>query len=120
MGPFSETAFALLVWRAFLTGLVTVLLTTVGDLPLAAALLAGANVALLFSLGLIAWSQSLTDERIVSTEAWRILNPAQRPAGLGGRRWACRCLRDLALLFAKDASAVAVGLAAAAFVFAAE
>jgi hypothetical protein len=120
MGPFSETAFGLLVWKAFLTALVTILLTVVGDLPLPVALLAGANVALLFSLGLVAWSAFLTDERVVSTQAWRILNPAQRPAGLGGRRWACRHLRDEALLFAEAASGVAVALSAAAFVFAAE
>ena len=118
MDRFSDTAFGLLVWRAFLTTLVTILLTTVGDLPLAVALLAGANVALLFSLGLIAWSQSLTDERVVSTEAWRLLSPAQRPAGIGGRRLACRHLRDEALLFAEAASAVAAALSAAALVFA--
>ena len=116
MDRFSDTAFGLLVWRAFLTTLVTILLTTAGDL--AVALLAGANVALLFSLGLIAWSQSLTDERVVSTEAWRLLSPAQRPAGIGGRRLACRHLRDEALLFAEAASAVAAALSAAALVFA--
>jgi hypothetical protein len=120
MDPFSETAFGLLVWRAFLTALVTILLAVTGDLPVPAALLVGANVALLFSLGLIAWSQSLTDERVVLTEAWRILNPAHRPAGIGGRRWACRYLHEETLLFAKAASAVAIALSAAAFVFAAE
>jgi hypothetical protein len=77
-------------------------------------------VALLFSLGLIAWSESLTDERVVSTEAWRLLNPGQRPAGIGGRQWACRYLRDEALVFAEAASAVAAILSTAAFVFAAE
>jgi hypothetical protein len=120
MDPFSETAFGLLVWRAFLTALVTILLAVTGDLPVPAVLLIGANVALLFALGLIAWSGSLTDERVVSTKAWRILNPAQRTAGIGGRRWACGLLRDEALLFAKAASAVAIALSAAAFVFAAE
>ena len=82
-----------------------ILLTIARDLPLRVAFLAGANVALLFSLGLIAWSQSLTDDRVVSTQAWRMLNPGQRPAGIGGRQWACRHLRDQALLFAEAASA---------------
>jgi hypothetical protein len=120
MDPFSQKAFGLLVWRAFLTALVAVLLAIAGRLPLPIAFLAGADVALLFSLGLIAWSQFLTDERVVSTEAWRMLDRGQRPGGIAGRRWACRHLRDEALLFAKAASAVAAALSASAFVFAAE
>jgi len=119
MNPFREKAFGLLVWRAFQITLVTVLLTIAARLQPSAAFLAGANVALIFSLGLIAWSQILTDERVVSTEAWRLLDPGQRPAGIGGRRWACGHLRNVALVFAKDASAVAVVLSASAFVFAA-
>jgi hypothetical protein len=49
-----------------------------------------------------------------------MLDPGERPAGIGGRQWACSHLRDEALLFAKTASAVAVALSASAFVFAAE
>ena len=118
MDRFSDKVFGLLVWRAFLTTLIAILLTIARDLPLRVASLAGANVALLFSLGLIEWSQSLTDDRVVSTQAWRMLNPGQRPAGIGGRRWACRYLRDQALPFAEAASAVAAALSAAALVFA--
>jgi hypothetical protein len=120
MDPFRETALALLVWRAFLTTLITVLTTILARLDLSVAFLAGANVALLFSLGMIAWSQSLTDERVVSTAAWRLLSPGERPAGIGGRRCACSLLLDEALLFAKAASAVAAALSVSAFVFAAE
>ena len=105
MDPFRDTAFALLVWRAFLTALLTLLVTILERLDPSVAFLAGAHVALLFSLGLIAWSQSLTDESVLSTEAWRLLSPGQRPAGIGGRRWACGHLRDEALLFAKASSA---------------
>ena len=65
MDRFSDKVFGLLVWRAFLTTLIAILLTIARDLPLRVAFLAGANVALLFSLGLIAWSQSLTDDRVV-------------------------------------------------------
>jgi hypothetical protein len=97
-----------------------VLTTILARLDLSVAFLAGANVALLFSLGMIAWSQSLTDERVVSTAAWRLLSPGGRPAGIGGRRCACSLLRDEALLFAKAASAVAAALSVSAFVFAAE
>jgi hypothetical protein len=114
MDPFRDTAFAVLVWRAFLTALLTVLMTIVERLDPSVAFLAGAHVALLFSLGLIAWSQSLTDQSIVSTEAWHLLTPGQRPAGIGGRRWACRLLSDDALLFAKAAADVAAALSASA------
>jgi len=120
MDPFRETAFGLLVWRAFLTTLLTVLMTILARLDFSVALLAGANMALLFSLGMVAWSQTLSDERIVLTKAWRLLSPGERPAGVGGRRCACSLLRDEALLFAKAASAVAAVLSASAFVFAAE
>jgi hypothetical protein len=97
MDRFSEKVFGLLVWRAFLITLVAILLTIARDLPLRVAFLAGANVALLFSLGLVAWSESLTDERVVSTQAWRMLNPGQRPAGrrrgfaVCRGRVGCRC-----------------------------
>jgi hypothetical protein len=118
MDPFCAKAFGFLVWRAFLTALITILLTIAYRLQLSVAFLAGANVALLFSFGLIVWAQRLTDERIVRTEAWQMLDSAERPAGVAGRRWACRHLSDEALLFAKGAAAVAVALSASALVFA--
>jgi len=85
---------------------------------LAAALLIGANVALLFSFGLIVWSEQLTEERIVWTEAWRMLKSSQRPVGQAGRRWAHRCLKDMALRFAEGASALAIALSASALILA--
>jgi len=103
-----------------MTALITVLALTVGRFQFEVAFLVGANVALLFSLGLIVWSRQLTDERIVRTEAWQMLEPSQRPAGIGGRRLACRDLSDVALRFAKAASAVAAALSASAIVFATE
>jgi hypothetical protein len=120
MDPLREKAFFLLVWRAFLTALITVLLMIAGSFELAIAFLVGANVALLFSLGLILWSQRLTEEGVTRTEAWQMLNACQRPAGIGGRRWARRQLSDEALMFAKAASAVAAILSASAFIFAIE
>ena len=85
---------------------------------LAAAFLIGANVALLFSLGLIVWSERLTEQRIVWTEAWRMLKPSQRPAGRAGRRWALSCLSDVALRFAQVVSVLAIALSASALMLA--
>ena len=97
MGPFRENAFYLLAWRAFLVALIRLVLMVTRSFELAAALLIGANVALLFSFGLIVWSELLTEELIVWTEAWRMLKPSQRPVGRAGRRWAHRCLNSVLL-----------------------
>jgi hypothetical protein len=120
MEPFEEKAFYLLVWRAFLAALLTLVLIVTWDCQVPRAFVIAANVALIFSLGLIVWVRRLTDERIASTEAWRILTPSQRPAGIGGRRWARFHLSDIALRFAKTSSAVAAGLSASALIFASE
>src|ERR1700731_1835622 len=73
MGPFRENAFYLLAWRAVLVALIALVLIATRFCVLATAFLTGANVALVFSLGLIAWSERLSEERIVRTEAWRCL-----------------------------------------------
>jgi hypothetical protein len=78
--------------------------------------LIGAHVALLFSLGLIAWNSRLDDERVIRTEAWRLSPPEQRRAGRAGRRWARSTLGELALRFAKGSAMVAIALSAAALV----
>jgi hypothetical protein len=118
MGPFRENAFYLLAWRAFLVALIALALIVTRSFELAAAFLIGANVALLFSLGLIVWSERLTEQRIVWTEAWRMLKPSQRPAGRAGRRWALGCLSDVALRFAQVVSVLAIALSASALMLA--
>ncbi len=120
MEPFQEKAFYLLVSRAILATLIALVLMVTRSYRLAIAFFIGANVALLFSLGLIVWSQQLTDDRIVATEAWRMLAPSQRPGGIGGRRLARLYLSDMALQFAKAASAVAAALSASALVLPSE
>src|SRR5215831_11159795 len=115
MTPFRENAFYLFAWRAFLAALIGLVLM-VTRTELAAAFLIGADVALLFSCGLIVWSDRLTEERVVWTQAWRMLQPTQRPAGWAGRRWAHRYLSDMALRFAEGASALAIALSASAFI----
>ena len=118
MGPFRENAFYLLAWRAFLVALIALALIVTRSFELAAAFLIGANVALLFSLGLIVWSERLTEQRIVWTESWRMVKPSQRPAGRAGRRWALSCLSDVALRFAQVVSVLAIALSASALMLA--
>lgn len=80
----------------------------------------GADVALLFSLGLIAWQRQLTDERIVRTAAWRLLRPGERPAGAAGRHRARTNLEESALRFAKASSLVAIALSGSALMISVE
>jgi hypothetical protein len=114
MQSFRETAFYLLVWKSILVALVTVVALATQHPVLAAAFLVGADVALVFSLALIVWAQMLTVERVTRTGAWRDLPPGERPAGEAGRRWARNCLQELALRFAKAASAAAAVLSGSA------
>lgn len=120
MHPFIEKTFYLLVYWAIMAGLIAVVLMATRSSGLAAAFLIGANVALLFSVGLVAWKSQLDEEDIVRTEAWRSLRPEERPAGEAGRRWALNNLGELALRFSKASSAVAIALAGTALVMSAD
>ena len=108
MNSFDENAFFLLVWRAILVALVGAVLLLTHPFALDVALLAAGNIALVFSVVLIACAASLTEDRIVRSEAWRLLAPAERPFGVGGRRWACNRLKKYMLQFAKGGSVVAI------------
>jgi hypothetical protein len=118
--PFRERAFYLLLWRAILATIIAIVMMATRSVTLGTALLIGANVALLFAVGLVAWKSLLDVNRIAQTEAWRSLQPEERPAGEAGRRWAFNCLEELTLRFAKVSSAVAIALAGTAFVMSAD
>jgi membrane-bound ClpP family serine protease len=108
MNSFDENAFFLLVWRAILVALVGAVLLVTHPFALDVALLAAGNIALVFYGVLMACAASLTEDRIVRSEAWRLLAPAERPFGVGGRRWACNHLKKYMLQFAKGGSVVAI------------
>jgi hypothetical protein len=69
----------------------------------------GGTVALVFSVGQILRASRLTDDGVHRVEAWRFLDPHERPAGDSGRRWARDHFEELLLRVAKTASAVAIG-----------
>ena len=120
MNEFNEKAFYLLVWRAVLVALVGAVLIVTRTAELAAALLVGANIALLFSVGLIVWTSQLDEEQIVRTEAWRMLGPGERPAGPAGRQCALNDLAEMTFRFAKASSAVAIALTGAVLAISAD
>ena len=86
MDDFRETAISLTFWYAFLALLVGLLLIVLNDLDAHAACLAGADIALLFALGLIMKSRALNEESIVRGQFWHALPSNKRPASEGGRR----------------------------------
>jgi hypothetical protein len=110
-----ETAFCLTLWYAFLTVLVSVLAIVLTDLDAPTALLAAANVALLFALVLMARAARLTDINITRGQFWRTLPPQERPRGAAGAQLARRALQDTWFAFAKSAAAVAIALSSLAF-----
>ena len=120
MDAFDENAFYLLVWRAILVALVGVVFLLTHPIELGVALLAAGNIALVFSLVLIACAASLTEDRVTRSEAWRLLPPPERPSGVGGRRWACSRLKEQMLRFAKGGSVVAIISSASALMVASE
>jgi len=120
MDPFRGNVFYLLLWRAILALLVAVVLMATRCGALGEALLVGAHVALLFSLGVVAWAGGLDANHLARFLPWRMLTNRERHAGPAGRRWACSVARETALPFAKAGSAVAACLAASSLLFAGE
>jgi hypothetical protein len=108
MDDFRNTAFYLTLWYAILATIVSVLLIVLHDLALASALLAGATLALLFALILMARAGRLSEKRITRSQFWRTLAPQMRPAGEAGLRVACQVLEETWLRFARGAAAVAI------------
>ena len=116
MDNFRDTAIGLTIWYAFLAGLVGLLLIVLNGLEAPAAFLAAANIALLFALGLIVKSRTLSEHSIVRGAFWRALPARERPRGETGRRMAHSVLEQTWLRFAKGAAAVAIALCILAFV----
>jgi hypothetical protein len=115
MDNFRETAIGLTAWYAFLAILCGLLLIVLNDLEAPEACLAGANIALLFALGLIVKSRRLSEHSIARGEFWRALPPRERPRGEPGRRMARSALEQTWLTFARGAAALAIVLCGLAY-----
>jgi len=110
MDDFRETAIGLTLWYAVLSLLCGLLLIVLNDLDAHAACLAGANIALLFALGLIIKSRRLNEHSIMRCQFWRALPSNKRPHSEGGRRVAYSMLERIWLRSAKGAAAIAIAL----------
>jgi hypothetical protein len=74
------------------------------------------TVALFFSVGLVARALRLRDDRMDRIEAWRQLDPEQRPDDESGRRWARDSFEEVLLRTAKTAAQIAIGFYCAALI----
>ena len=110
MGAFHRFAFATIARDATFVALAAATLMVAFSFAPALALSIGANIALVFSLGMVLRAACLREDRIERTEVWRILRPQERPIGDAGRRSACDDLQDLLLRFAQAAAGVAIVL----------
>jgi hypothetical protein len=81
-----------------------------------AALVGAGAVALIFCIALIVRACLLTEDHVSEIEAWRHLDPEERPIGDDGLRWARDHFQGVLLHCAKSASTVAIGCFGAALV----
>lgn len=71
------------------------------------ALVLGASVAMFFAAVMLVRALFLTEDRVVATEPWQVMEPDQRPDGDDGRAGACQKLETLLLAAAKNAAGIA-------------
>lgn len=114
MDTFRDTAFGLSIWYAFLATLSAVLLVSLNDVGASTAFLAGATIALIFALTLIAKVRSLSDKS-AALAIWRALPAHVRPRGEAGQRMAQRTLAETWLNFARGAAVIAIVFCALAY-----
>lgn len=115
MGAFRRCAVAITARDAMFVAIAAATLMVAFSFAPALALNIGANVALAFAIGLLLRAACLSDERVVRTEAWRSLEPGERPADNIGRRLARDDLQDVLLRFAKASAGTAIILYGASF-----
>lgn len=110
MDAFHRFAFATVARDAAFVALAAATLMLAFSFAPALSLSIGANIALVFALGLVLRAACLSDERVERTEVWRILKPQERPVGDAGRRSARDDLQLMLLKFAQAAAGVAIVL----------
>ena len=108
MGAFHRFAVATIARDTVFVALAAAMLMLAFSFAPALAFVIGADVALVFAIGLLLRAACLRDDCIERTEAWRILKPQERPVGAAGRRSARDDLQVVLLKFAEVASVVAI------------
>ena len=107
MDTFSRFAFFTVARDAGIAALAAGILMIAYSFDLSLAFVIGASVAMFFTAVMLVRALFLTEDRVVATEPWLVLEPNERPAGEAGRAYAYEQLETMLLTGAKGASGVA-------------
>lgn len=117
MDAFARFAFVTVARDAFSAGLAGMILMVIyrSDPPLA--LVLGASVAMFFAAVMACRALFLTEQKVVTTDPWLVMQPEERPIGEAGLTYARERLQSMMLAAAKNAAGAASVLFAAALIF---
>jgi len=107
MDTFSRFAFFTVVRDASVSTLAAGILMIAYSFDLSLALVIGASVAMFFAVVMLVRALLLTEDRIVATEPWLVLQPEERPIDAAGRAHAYEQLETILLTGAKGAAGIA-------------
>ena len=107
MDTFSRFAFFTVARDASFSALAAGILMIAYSFDLSLAFVIGASVAMLFTTIMLIRALVLTEDRIVATEPWLVMQPEERPVGDAGRAYAREKLETMLLTGAKSAAGVA-------------
>ena len=107
MDTFSRFAFYTVVRDASIATLAAGILMIAYSFDLPLALVIGASVAMFFATVMLVRALFLTEDRVVATEPWLVMQPDERPTGAAGRAYAYEQLETMLLSGAKSAAGIA-------------
>jgi hypothetical protein len=107
MDTFARFAFFTIARDASFSALAAGILMVAYSFDPPLALVIGASVAMFFAAVMLIRALFLSEDRIVATEPWQVMEPDQRPVGDTGRAVACDRLETMLLGAAKSAAGIA-------------
>lgn len=107
MDTFSRFAFFTVARDAGFAALAAGILMIAYSFDMPLAFVIGASVAMFFTAVMLVRALVLTEDRIVVTEPWLVMDPEERPVGDAGRAYAYELLETMFLAGAKSAAGVA-------------
>ncbi len=110
MDAFARFAFFKVACDAFFAALAAAILMFAyrSDFPLA--LVLGASVAMFFTTVMLGRALFLTEQKLMSTEPWMVMQPEERPIGASGIADARERLETMMLGAARTASGIAAAM----------
>lgn len=107
MDSFGRVAFITIAWDASFSAIAAIILMVVYSFDPPLAFFLGASVALFFTGVMLIRFLFLTEQRILNSEPWQVMDPSERPVGDDGLRGAQETFEAMLLRFAKAGSGAA-------------